>query len=248
MWVTVVAVIGIMTYAEMSARVAVVTKLPAFDVVRSRTGARLGLAATGGSFLATFLALIAELAGVALAIELLTSVSYLLFIPLVAAVMFVLIWRVPFEIIERIYGVLGLALLSFVVAVWQLGPDWGELAHQVVHPPLPSGEGLPTYFFYAIVMLGAQMTPYEVIFFSSEAVEKNWTTSDLFTARLNVFIGFSLGGRGSRRVPFDARSDGVLAALFAARLRTSGLRRWLSWRRCRWRWPAAERVGLRSTS
>lgn len=193
-WVTILAVIGIMTYAEMSARVATATHLPAFDLVRSRVGARLGLAATTGSFFATFLALIAELAGVALAFELLTSVSYLLFIPAVAALMFVLVWRIPFEIMERIYGVLGLALLAFVVAVWHLGPDWGDLARQVTHPPLPSGEGLPTYFFYAIVMLGAQMTPYEVIFFSSEAVEKKWTTADLSTARLNVFIGFPLGG------------------------------------------------------
>ena len=193
-WVTLVAVFGIMTYAEMSARVAAVAGLPAYDVVRSRMSPVFSLLSVTGSFLATMLALIAELAGVALAIELLSGTPYLVWIPIVASATFILVWRVPSEVLERVYGVLGLALLSFVLAVWKLGPDWGSLGHQILHPPLPTGEGLPTYFFFAVVMLGAQMTPYEVIFFSSSAVEKRWTVDDLSTARLNVFVGFPLGG------------------------------------------------------
>ena len=36
------------------------------------------------------------------------------------------------------------------------------------------------------------MTPYEVFFFSSGAVEEHWTVKDLGTSRLNVLIGFPL--------------------------------------------------------
>jgi Mn2+/Fe2+ NRAMP family transporter len=38
------------------------------------------------------------------------------------------------------------------------------------------------------------MTPYEVFFFSSGAVEEGWSRADLITNRLNVYIGFPLGG------------------------------------------------------
>jgi Mn2+/Fe2+ NRAMP family transporter len=38
------------------------------------------------------------------------------------------------------------------------------------------------------------MTPYEVFFFSSGAVEEGWSRSDLMINRANVFIGFPLGG------------------------------------------------------
>jgi hypothetical protein len=38
------------------------------------------------------------------------------------------------------------------------------------------------------------MTPYEVFFFSSGAVEEGWTRADLIVNRLNVYIGFPLGG------------------------------------------------------
>jgi Mn2+/Fe2+ NRAMP family transporter len=43
-------------------------------------------------------------------------------------------------------------------------------------------------------LFGAAMTPYEVFFFSSGAVEEKWTRKDLSTERLNVFVGFPLGG------------------------------------------------------
>jgi Mn2+/Fe2+ NRAMP family transporter len=59
---------------------------------------------------------------------------------------------------------------------------------------VPSGEGRPTYFYYAIALFGAAMTPYEVFFFSSGAVEEKWTRSDLVLNRANVYLGFPLGG------------------------------------------------------
>jgi len=103
------------------------------------------------------------------------------------------LWRVKFTALENGTGLLGLALVVFGVALWQLHPDFGSLVHQVVHPRKPAGEGTLTYFYYAIALFGAAMTPYEVFFFSSGGVEERWSRKDLFTARLIVFIGFPLG-------------------------------------------------------
>jgi Mn2+/Fe2+ NRAMP family transporter len=100
----------------------------------------------------------------------------------------------PFEQMERMFGLAGLALLVFGVALWQLGPDWGALVHQATHPAVKSGEGHPTYWYYAIALFGAAMTPYEVFFFSSGAVEEKWTSKDLNLERANVYVGFPLGG------------------------------------------------------
>jgi Mn2+/Fe2+ NRAMP family transporter len=59
---------------------------------------------------------------------------------------------------------------------------------------VPSTETPFTYAYFAIALLGAAMTPYEVFFFSSGAVEEKWTVEDLNVNRANVFIGFTLGG------------------------------------------------------
>ena len=67
-------------------------------------------------------------------------------------------------------------------------------SHQVLSPVIPETESAATYWYYAIALFGAAMTPYEVFFFSSGAVEEHWTVKDLGTSRLNVLVGFPLGG------------------------------------------------------
>ena len=99
--------------------------------------------------------------------------------PFAAFAVWLVLWRVKFSSMENVFGLAGLALVVFAVAVWQLGPDWGELLHDAAHPAVPAGEGLPTYWYYAIALFGAAMTPYEVFFFSSGGVEEKWSRKDL---------------------------------------------------------------------
>jgi Mn2+/Fe2+ NRAMP family transporter len=193
-WVVVVGVIGICLFAEMAGRVATVSGRAVFDLVRERLGARMALVNLLASFFITFLTLAAEIGGVALAIELATSVNYLLWVPIVAFLVWLVIWRVKFDLMENVFGLLGLTLVVTAVALWRLHPDWGGLLHGAVHPAVPQGEGHPSWWYFAIALLGAAMTPYEVFFFSSGAVEEGWSRADLITNRLNVYLGFPLGG------------------------------------------------------
>jgi Mn2+/Fe2+ NRAMP family transporter len=112
---------------------------------------------------------------------------------LVAFFLWLLIWRVKFSYLENGAGLLGLALLAFGFALWKLHPDYGSLVHQVVAPHKPDSERLNSYFYYAVALFGAAMTPYEVFFFSSGGVEEKWTRKDLMVERANVLIGFPLG-------------------------------------------------------
>jgi len=192
-WAVVLGTIGIVVYAEMAGRVAAVSGRPTFDLVRERLGARMALANLAASFFINFLTLTAEVAGVAIALQLATDVNYLLWLPLTAFLVWIVLWRVKFDVMENVFGLMGLALIVMAVAVWQLHPDWSQLWHGASHPIVTSGEGHPTYFYYAIALFGAAMTPYEVFFFSSGAVEEHWTASDLNQSRVNVFIGFPLG-------------------------------------------------------
>jgi Mn2+/Fe2+ NRAMP family transporter len=193
-WATLLGVVGICVFAEMSGRVAAVTSRGTFDLIRERLGPRVGLLNLAASVLVTLLTFTAEIGGVALALELATSVNYLLFVPMVGLAVWLVIWRVRFTTLENVFGLLGLALIVFGVALWQLHPPWGDLLHQIVVPSKPEDEHLATYFYYAIALFGAAMTPYEVFFFSSGGVEEHWKPKDIGTARANVFIGFPLGG------------------------------------------------------
>src|SRR3954466_4870746 len=193
-WVVVLGVIGICVFGEMSGRVAAISGRGTFDLVRERLGPRVGLANLAASMAVTLLTYVAESGGIALALQLASSVNNLLWMPVAGAAVWLVLWRVRFSLIENVFGILGLALVVFAVAVWKLGPDWGVLVHAATHPHNPPTEHISTYLYYAVALFGAAMTPYEVFFFSSGGVEERWTARDLGTMRANVFIGFPLGG------------------------------------------------------
>lgn len=193
-WVVVVGVIGICLFAQMSGRVAAVSGRATFEIIRERLGPRAGLANLAASFLINLLTLTAEVGGVALALQLASSVSPMLWIPVAAFAVWLVIWRVRFSIMENVTGLLGLALIVFAVAVFLLHPDWNQLAGQALSPSVPSNEESSTYWYYAIALFGAAMTPYEVFFFSSGAVEEKWGRKDISQSRINVLVGFPLGG------------------------------------------------------
>jgi manganese transport protein len=192
LWIVVVGVIGIIVYSEMCGRVAAVSKRPVFDAIRERLGFGLGLGALVSSQIVNLMTLAAEVGGVALVLQLLSGLPYRALIVLGIAALAVVIWVSPFEWIERIFGYGGLALLVFAVAAIKLRPDWGNVAHGFV-PHVSSSDRL-VYAYFAVGLLGAAMTPYEVYFYSSGVVEERWTPKDLGLNRANAMIGYGLGG------------------------------------------------------
>ena len=193
-WVVLIGVLGICVFAEMSGRVAAVSQRATFDLVRERLGPRWGILNLFGSMGVTLLTFIAEIGGVALAVELVSSVSEILLVPFIALLVWAVLWKARFSIMENVLGLLGLALVVFVVALWKFGPDWGGLAHQLATVDKPGDEKWTTWAYYAVALFGAAMTPYEVFFFSSGGVEEGWGPKDLSVMRANVFVGFPLGG------------------------------------------------------
>jgi manganese transport protein len=193
-WAIVLGTLGMTLYAEMAGRVSAVAGRAVFHAVRERLGARTALANMVASGLLNLLTLAAELAGVGIVLQLVTGVSYLIWVPVVAAAVWLVIWRVPFSWFENIFGLLGLGLIVFVVALFKLPTDWHDIWHEAIHPAVPNGEGHPTYFFYAISLFGACMIPYQVLFFSSGGREEKWTVKSIPEMRMNCVIGFPLGG------------------------------------------------------
>jgi manganese transport protein len=111
-WALLAGVVVICLFAEMAGRVAAVAGRPVFDLVRERLGPKAALANLAASFFVTLLTLTAEIGGVALALELATSVNYLLWVPMVGFLVWLVVWRVKFDTMEQGFGLAGLALVA----------------------------------------------------------------------------------------------------------------------------------------
>jgi Mn2+/Fe2+ NRAMP family transporter len=192
LWVVVIGVGAIVTYSEMCGRVAVVSQRAVMDAVRERLGYRVGLVSLVAGQLVNLLTIAAEIGGIALALQLLAGLPFRVLLVLAVLALGIVIWVLPFEWIERVFGYVGLTMLVFAVAALKLNPDWSDVASGFV-PHVPS-QDLALYAFFVVGLIGAATVPYEVYFYSSGAIEERWTPKDLGLNKANAIIGYSLGG------------------------------------------------------
>jgi manganese transport protein len=192
LWAVVIGVGAIITYSEMCGRVAVVSQRAAFDAVRERLGFGVGLVALFAGQLVNLMTLAAEVGGIALALQLLSGLPFRVLLVLAVIAIGLVIWVLPFEWIERVFGYIGLTMLVFAVAALKLHPGWGDVASGFV-PHADTGN-LAVYLFFVVGLIGAATVPYEVYFYSSGAIEERWTPKDLGVNKANAIIGYALGG------------------------------------------------------
>jgi len=192
LWVVVIGVVGITVYSEMCGRVAAVSGKAVFDAVRERVGFKAGLAALVSAQVVNLLTLTAEIGGLAICLQLLSGLPYRLLILIAGVGLVVVVWFVAFEWVERIFGYGGLCMLVFAVAAVKLHPAWGAVGHGFV--PHMETQSPVLYAYFAVGLLGAAMTPYEVYFYSSGGVEERWGPKDLGLNKVNAMIGYGLGG------------------------------------------------------
>ena len=194
-WVFAFSTIGIMVFGEMSGRVAAVAHQPVFNLMRHRLGLKLGLVTLFASMVSTLITTAAELGGVGLVLHYLTGAPYLLMAVVGTIVIGASMWVLPFKWIERSYGLLGLAMLVFAVALVAIHPPWAKVADGFI-PQVPSGlstRELLNFSYFGVAIVSAVMFPYEAYFYSSGGIEEEWGPKDLPNNRLTATVGFALG-------------------------------------------------------
>jgi manganese transport protein len=195
LWVVALGTLGIIVYGEMAGRIAAVTEQPVFYLIRQRAGYTAGLGTLLAANAVSLLTCAAEVGGVALILKLLFGGNYFLLV-LAAFLFFLLVvWFLSFQAIERIFGLLGLLMVTFVVTAVYLTPDWSQVAKGFV-PNVPPVETTKDYFVYAyfvVALMSSIMLPYETYFYAAGAIEDGWNPSDITLNRIIVIIGFTLG-------------------------------------------------------
>src|SRR6185437_11710234 len=124
-----------------------------------------------------------------------TGASYLLMCVVSTLVLMASMWILPFKWIERTYGLLGLFMIVFIVALVVIHPPWSKIASGFV-PSVPHGlsaKQLFNYSYFVVAIFSAVMFPYEAFFYSSGGIEEQWGPKDLLTNRVTSIVGMGLG-------------------------------------------------------
>lgn len=177
---------------EMSGRLAAVSHHTIASAMRERFGFDFFLVPLLTVGLVSLLTLGAELGGVCVALQIATGIAFPWWALPVMVAAWLLLWRGSFGLIEQGVSLLGLVTVAFLVAAFRLHAPLGEVAAGLV-PRLPEHDA-GRYWFLAVSILGASLTPYLFYFYSSGAIEDRWDESHLGTNRLVAGVGMSFGG------------------------------------------------------
>jgi len=191
LWAIVLGTVCLIFLIEMSGRFAIASHHTVADGVRERFGSNYFIVTLLIITIVNMLVQASELGGIALALQFVSGASFQWWALPVAFMVWLLLWKGTFGVIEDGVAILGLVALSFVVGAVIMGPPWAEVAKGLV-PTLPHKDPLH-YGFIAISILGAVISPFLFLFYSSGAIEEKWDKSFYTANRVIATIGMTFG-------------------------------------------------------
>lgn len=191
-WAVLLGALGLMFLMEMSGRLSAVTKRTFADQLRERFGISFFLLPLIAMFVVSFLVLASEIGGVSVALQMATGVRFAYWALPVAFVGWLVLWRGTFGTVEKGAAMLGLVSVVFAIAAAALHPRWTSVGAGLL-PTAPSHDRA-RYWYLALSILGASISPYLYFFYSAGAVEDKWTPEHLVVNRATASIGNLFGG------------------------------------------------------
>jgi len=230
LWSILLGTLCLIFLVEMSGRLAEVSKHTVVDAMRERFGFPFFFIVLVGIVLVAFMVLVAELGGIGFGIQILTGIGFPWWAVPVSLLVWLLMWKGTFSLIENGASLLGLVTLSFLVSALKLHPDWSGVTSAFI-PSMPSSDKAK-YGFLTVSILGASISPYLMYFYSSGAVEDEWDRSYIPINRFIAGFGMIFGGVLSMAVLVVAtlalQPRGIQVDTFpqAALMMTTALPKW----------------------
>jgi Mn2+/Fe2+ NRAMP family transporter len=169
LWAVVLGGVCVAVLVAQSARLRVTSGRTFLAAVRLRFGLRFQRLLAAGLGGLALLVLAAEIGGVSIALEFATDISYRWWVVPVALGTWLVFHQQKFAWVEQAVSVTGLVAACFVVAVFDLAPDWSRIARATL-PTLPEHD-TARYWWLALAIVGASVSRGLFFFCSARALD-----------------------------------------------------------------------------
>ncbi|MEA2683029.1 MAG: hypothetical protein QOK05_1357 [Chloroflexota bacterium] len=184
-WLLVVVTVALMVVQEFNARLGVVTGKGLADLIRERFGVRITVFAMALLLVANAATVVAEFAGIALAGEAF-NVPRFVTVPLAALVVWFLVLRGSYAVVEKVFLAFALVYLTYVVSGIIVHPPWMEVARHTLQPHIHLNSD---YLLLAVAIVGTTITPWMQFYLQASVVDKGLREDKLQYERIDVFVG-----------------------------------------------------------
>lgn len=185
LWVLLLTTVLLAVVQEMCARMGVVTQKGLAELIRENFGVKWTMFALGVLLIANFATTVSEFAGLAASLGIF-GVSRYITLPIAAVVIWLLVVKGSFRIVERVFLAFTLVYVTYVVSGFLARPDWGEVARATFTPRLTPD---PDYLFLVIAIIGTMVTPWMQFLLQASIVDKGTRIENYGYQKLDVHIG-----------------------------------------------------------
>ena len=185
LWMLPVMAVLLIVVQETAARCGCVTGKGFASLIREKFGVRLSALAMAALLAANTAVTISEFAGIASGLALFgipKSVS----VPLMGLLVWALTMSGSFRRIEKILLLVSCVFVTYVVAAFMVGPDWGEVALATV---MPHVEGDPTYISLLVATIGTTIAPWMIFLVQNNVVDKDVHEDGIVLQRIDTVTG-----------------------------------------------------------
>jgi Mn2+/Fe2+ NRAMP family transporter len=185
LWAVVLVTISLAVVQEMAARMGVVTGKGLADLIRERFGVRITFWSMLLLLIANTATTVAEFAGIAGAMDIF-GVSPFIAVPVAAVVVWFLVVRGSYKYVERVLLVMCLVFASYVASGFLVHPDWAQVFHQTIFPPIQLNQG---YLLTFVAVIGTTIAPWMQFYQQSAIADKQISVKHLRYEQLDTYVG-----------------------------------------------------------
>ena len=185
LWMLPVMALLLLVVQETAARCGCVTGKGFASLIREKFGVRKSVLAMVALLIANTSVTISEFAGIASGLALF-GVPSTVSVPLMALLIWALTMSGSFRRIEKILLLVSCVFVTYVVAAFLAGPNWGEVVANTVVPHLIAQ---PKYVSLLVATIGTTIAPWMIFLAQNNVVDKNADENDIIFQRIDTTTG-----------------------------------------------------------
>jgi len=185
LWAVVLVTVSLAVVQEMVARMGVVTGKGLADLIREKFGVRITFWSMLLLLIANAATTVAEFAGVSSSMSIF-GVSPFISVPIAAIVVWVLVVRGNYRYVERILLGLCLIYFSYVFSAILIHPNWGQVLHETLIPPIQFNQA---YLLTLVAVIGTTIAPWMQFYQQSAIADKGIKIAHLRYERVDTYVG-----------------------------------------------------------
>lgn len=185
LWALPIMCILLIVVQVTAGRMGAVTGKGFAALIRERFGIRMTALAMVCLLIGNVATIISQFAGIASGMEMFGVPKYIT-VPVAALAVWALVVGGNYKRVERVFLVLSLVFVTYIVAAVMAGPSWGEALKSTF---IPSVVGDSEYISLMIAMVGTTIAPWMIFYLQSNLVEKGMTMDDSLSMKVDAVSG-----------------------------------------------------------